>query len=348
MHERARALDAFVAKTPWAGATRHPLGADASFRRYVRLFADKACAGGGRGTALLMDAPPPHEDVRPFLRVGNMLRALGLSAPEVFAEDVAQGFLLLEDWGEGTYTRLLERGADEAALYGLAVDVLIALHHHPRGPDFTAQLPPYDTARLLDEAVLLTDWYWPAIFGARPAPSVRSAYEAAWREVLAPLVSGARVITLRDYHVDNLMRLDGREGVRACGLLDFQDALAGHPAYDLVSLLQDARRDISPTLAQAMLSRYLEASHVDDHEAFMAAFTILGAQRHAKVIGIFTRLCKRDGKTVYLRHIPRLWRLLERAFTHPALAPVARWFDVHVPPEYRAVPRHRTEIHNDG
>lgn len=343
MPERARALDAFVTTAGWGAASRRPLAGDASFRRYVRLCMN---APGDRKTrtALVMDAPPPREDVRPFVHIDRMLRSLGLSVPEILAEDVEQGFLLLEDLGDDTYTRLLATGADEHALYALAVDVLIALHRHPLGPVLSAQLPPYDAARLLDEAFLLTDWYWPAIFGHPLGAVARADYEAAWRDALAPTLTGQRVLTLRDYHVDNLMRLEGRDGVRACGLLDFQDALAGHPAYDLVSLLQDARRDVAPALSRAMLSRYLGALDVPDHERFTAAFTVLGAQRHAKVIGIFTRLCKRDGKTVYLRHIPRLWRLLETAFAHPALAAVAEWFDTYIPSEHRRTPLRESEI----
>ncbi|TCS61644.1 aminoglycoside phosphotransferase family protein [Varunaivibrio sulfuroxidans] len=338
MPERARALDAFVTRAGWGRASRRPLAGDASFRRYVRLSIDDGTVRDGRPhkrTALVMDAPPPLEDIRPFCRVDRMLLSLGLSAPEILAEDTERGFLLLEDWGDNTYTRLLAAGADETALYALAVDVLIVLRRHPLSPVLSAQLPPYDTRRLLDEAFLLTDWYWPAIFGRPLSPDARAAYEAAWRGALAPALTEPRVLTLRDYHVDNLMRIDGRDGVRACGLLDFQDALAGHPAYDLVSLLQDARRDISPALATAMLARYLDALDIPDRDAFTAAFTILGAQRHAKVIGVFARLCKRDGKTVYLGHIPRLWRLLETALAHPTLAAVAEWFDAYIPPERR-------------
>lgn len=329
---RAEARRDFLARQGWADAAVTPLAADASFRSYHRV------RRGGDG-AVLMDAPPPKEDVRPFRAIDRRLIALGLSAPEILAEDVAQGFLLLEDFGDGTFTRLLAEGTDEAALYDLAVDALIALHRAPGAaePMPGHDLPAYDAARYLAEAALLPDWFLPAV-GAPLSGEARAGYDDAWRAALAALDGLPATLVLRDFHVDNLMRLPGRDGVAACGLLDFQDAVSGPAAYDLMSLLEDARRDIAPALAARGKARYLAAFPGLDGKAFAAAWAVLAAQRHAKVIGIFTRLCVRDGKPQYLSHIPRVWRLLEAALAHPANAPVAAWFAAHVPAALRRSP----------
>jgi aminoglycoside/choline kinase family phosphotransferase len=284
-----------------------------------------------------MEAPPDREDVRPFLHMARHLRDLGFSAPEIFAADRTTGLVLLEDFGDDTFTRMLSAGHDETSLYQLAIDVLIHLHRLEPATAVPAWLPPYDTGRLLDEALLLCDWYMPAAC-RRPTEAARVAYSAAWEEALIPAVSSPATLVLRDFHVDNLMRLSGRDGLRACGLLDFQDAVAGPAAYDVMSLLEDARRDVSPALKAEMLARYAAGIGHADWEPFHRTFAVLAAQRHAKVIGIFTRLSRRDGKDAYLAHIPRVWRLLERALAHDALAPVAGWFDRHLPAPARVVP----------
>lgn len=329
--ERRPRIKAFLAANGWAGVDPSPLAGDASFRRYERL-------NDGERRAVLMDAPPPQEDIRPFVAMARHLLGLGLSAPRVLAEDAEAGLLLLEDLGDDTYTRLLAQGVDERDLYELATDVLIHIHRQPPGRACPERLPPYDTQRLLDEACLLTDWYMPAVFGHATAPEARHAYVAAWRKLFLGVHAQPTTLVLRDYHVDNLMRLPARDGVTACGLLDFQDAVAGPAAYDLMSLLEDARRDIDPGLVEAMLARYYAAFPRLDREEFETVFAIVGAQRHAKVVGIFTRLCARDGKPDYLVHIPRVWRLLERSTRHPTLAPVARWLDRHIPRDKRGIP----------
>lgn len=328
MPERAAEIEAFLAAHGWRTEELRPLAGDASFRSYRRLV---------RGTrrAVLMDAPPAHEDVRPFVRMAEHLRRLGFSAPAIYAEDVARGLLLLEDLGDDTFTRLLGAGADEQALYALGVDVLIALHALPAAQAIPAGLPDYDLDRLLKEALLFVDWYLPAVTGCAPAPSERAGYIEAWREVLPLVLAQPRTLVLRDYHVDNLLRLADCDGLGACGLLDFQDAVAGAPAYDLMSLLEDARRDVAGDLRAEMLARYHEGARPSDGQGFATAYAILAAQRHAKVIGIFTRLSRRDGKHGYLVHIPRVWGLLDRALANAALAPVAAWFDRHVPAEVR-------------
>ena len=289
MSERDERIAAFLAANRWDRAERRPLSGDASFRRYERLV-------NGTRRTVLMDAPPPHEDVRSFVRVARHLRDLGLSAPEIQAEDPDAGLLLLEDLGDDTYTRMLAGGGDERALYALAVDVLVHLHRPPEA--IPEGLAPYDDAQLLKEACWLTDWYMPAVLD-RPTPqAVRRGYIEAWLSVFPVVHAQPRTLVLRDYHVDNLMWLPARQGVAACGLLDFQDAVAGPAAYDLMSLLEDARRDIDPELAAAMRERYGAAFPGLDAPAFDTAYAILGAQRHAKVIGVFTRLCVRDASPI--------------------------------------------------
>jgi aminoglycoside/choline kinase family phosphotransferase len=328
---RNSALGRFLAHAGWAGVAPLSLAGDASFRRYYRLI-----AGGRR--AVLMDAPPPMEDVGSYIAVAEMLRDLGFSAPEIYAEDRDQGFLLIEDFGDDVYTRLLARGADEGALYALAIDTLAALHRAvaERGLPL---LPAYDETRLLAEAELLAEWYAPAVLGAALPDVAREEYRAGWRQVLPRAAFAAPTLVLRDYHVDNLMLLPGRRGVRACGLLDFQDAVCGPASYDVVSLIEDARRDVPASLRSMMSERYAARFPALDRAAFARSAAILAAQRNCKIIGIFTRLWRRDGKPVYLAHIPRVWRLLEDDLRRePELRPIADWLDRYLPPALRRAP----------
>jgi aminoglycoside/choline kinase family phosphotransferase len=310
---------AFLADAGWDGAAIVPLAGDASFRRYFRVL------DGGR-RAVLMDAPPPHEDPRPFIAIAEHLLADGFAAPQILARDLKEGLVLIEDFGDLRIKEHLEADpADELSLYARAVDLIADLHRLP-----PADLPSYDRAVYQREVGLLTEWYCPAI-----GLSVDDdAYVAAWDAVL-PLVEESvspTVTVLRDYHAENIMLID-RAASHGLGLLDFQDALAGHPAYDLVSLLQDARRDVPVEVEAAMLAHYKAiASPPAD---FDAAYAVLGAQRNAKIVGIFTRLWKRDGKPRYLSFLPRMWGLLERDLAHPALAPVAAWFDANIPADQR-------------
>ncbi|HIJ63678.1 MAG TPA: phosphotransferase [Rhodospirillaceae bacterium] len=327
MSDRATLMDAFLTRHGWPPQARRPLAGDASFRHYHRL------ADNGR-RAVLMDAPPPQEDVRPFVLIARHLAALGLSTPALLAVDETAGLLLLEDFGDDTFTRLLDAGTAADDLYALAIDCVAALHRLGAAA-IPAGLPAYDDQRLLTEALLLTDWYLPKVTGGRLADTAREDYAALWRELFPLARAMPDTLVLRDFHVDNLMRLPGRPGVAACGLLDFQDAVAGPLTYDLMSLLEDARRDLDPALVSAMRRRYLDAFPALDREAFDLSWTVLAAQRHAKVIGIFTRLEQRDGKPVYLRHIPRVWHLLEAALAHPRLGRLKAWLDRHLPAELR-------------
>ncbi|MDA0662543.1 MAG: phosphotransferase [Proteobacteria bacterium] len=326
MTDREARIKAFLSAQGWGQAERRPLADDASFRRYERL------RESGR-RAILMDAPPPRENVVPFLDIDATLCGMGFSAPEIFAEDRAAGLLLLEDFGDATYTSALANDpACEAELYTLAVDTLIALHRRFAGAD---GIPPYDLPRLMTEANLLVEWYYPAVYGRDAPPALCREFEELWRTAFDALPASAGTLVLRDYHVDNLMWLRDREGVQACGLLDFQDAVIGHRAYDMVSLLEDARRDVPGGLARTLLDRYLGAFPEIGPDGFRQAYAMYGAQRSTKILGIFTRLDRRDGKPVYLKHIARVWRWLEGDLSHPALAGLKSWFDREFPTESR-------------
>ncbi len=311
-------VEAFLASAGWGDAGIAPLAGDASFRRYFRVR-------HGEKSAMLMDAPPPNEDPAPFLRAAKWLDANGMRAPHIFAEDAARGLVLLEDFGDVRMRDYLDQWpADEREIYEVAVDALIELHRLPAGPFLDYSMSEYQR-----EARLLTEWYCPAQNLTVDGPGFTRAWQQAFDGVLARQRTGVTV--LRDYHSENIMLLGS---LQKQGLLDFQDALVGHKAYDLVSLLQDARRDVSPELEAAMIERYVAASGTD--RDFAADYARLGAQRNAKIVGIFVRLWKRDGKPRYLDLIPRVWQLLERDLAHPALEPVARWFDANIPAGLRA------------
>ncbi|MCW3837871.1 aminoglycoside phosphotransferase family protein [Sphingomonas canadensis] len=310
----------FLASAGWAGAAIEPVAGDASLRRYFRAVLP------GR-TAILMDSPPAKgEDPRPFVQVARWLSDRGFAAPAILHEDLDAGLLLLEDFGSERMRETVDGEPHrEQELYAAAVDLLVRLHAHEAAP-----LGAYDLDVYHREAALFPDWYCRETGLDVDA----GGYRAAWEKVLAPVADGHVPVTvLRDYHAENIMLIRDQN----LGLLDFQDALAGHRAYDLVSLLQDARRDVPAAIEAAMLERYRSATGAD--AAFDTAYHVLGAQRNAKIIGIFTRLWKRDGKPRYPTLCPRVWTYLERDLAHPALAPVKAWFDSNVPAEHRGDPK---------
>lgn len=315
---------AFLARIGWGGAAIRPLAGDASFRRYFRVHL-------GDRQAVLMDAPPPHEDPRPFIAIAGILRDRGFSAPEILGADLEQGLVLLEDFGDRLVRPVIEQEpGSEEAIYETACDLLSAL----AGVPAPAEIAPYDDSVMLREVNLFPEWYAPATGLDVDASSFAEAWRQCWAEV-ERVALAERILVLRDYHAENLLLLD-RPGLQRLGLLDFQDALAGHAAYDLVSLLQDARRDVPAALEEAMLARYIAGNEIADEAAFRAHYAIMGAQRNTKILGIFTRLWQRDGKPNYLAYQPRVWAYLERDLDHPALAPVKIWFDLHVPVQARA------------
>jgi len=350
--QRLTALTAFLDETPYAAAPTRYLQGDASTRSYARLVLPDR-------SAVLMNSPrqpdgPPirdgkpysalvhlAEDVAPFVAVAAALRERGLSAPAIYAFDLEGGFLVLEDLGDRVFGRELAKGRPEAELWGPAVDVLLALAEAPPPALLPVEghaphrLPVYDAEAMLVEVSLLIDWLWPALHG-QPAPeALREEYSGLWRPLLERSAAQDLGWVLRDYHSPNLIWLPEREGARRVGLLDFQDALRGPLAYDLVSLLQDARLNVPEALEAELLARYCagrgaQSQHFSSDQ-FRTLYATLGAQRNSKILGIFARLAKRDGKRGYLAHIPRVARYLERDLAHPALADLRSFYARELP-----------------
>lgn len=313
MTNRAALAEALIAGTPWANARRTPLAGDASNRRYERLTDPDS----GR-TVVLMDAPPDKgEDVEPFVRVAKYLQSIGLSAPEILAEDAANGFLLLEDFGDDLFARLLERQPQlEQDLYEAATDVLVHLHAAP-----LPALDSYDPSLMTDLSALAFTKYAEGIQGTHDADA-RMRFEHRFADILHQETSGTRVVVLRDYHAENLIWLPDRDGVQRVGLLDFQSAMLCHPAYDLMSLLQDVRRNVPVSIEMGMINRYIDATGVDDHD-FRTAYSVLGVQRNLRILGGFARLATDYGKPHYIDLIPMAWSHIMRDLEHPALISVA-------------------------
>jgi len=314
MNPRDPLITAFLDRAGWGAAQIAPLAGDASNRRYLRLLRDGQ-------PAVLMDAPPEKgEDVRPFIRIDHYLLEAGLSAPRILAADEVGGFLLLEDLGDAIFARRIEADPPcEEPLYEAAVDVLAALHSHALPDDLAA----YDAATMGPLAALAIDWYHAGATGAA-SPDLSARLGDIVTGLCQAFADAPPVTVLRDYHAENLIWLPGRAGVAQVGLLDFQDAMAGHPAYDLVSLLQDARRDVPSPLARRMRARFLAATG-HDAERFDTAYAVLGAQRSLRILGVFARLCLRDGKAHYVDLIPRVWRALNENLAHAALEPLAKF-----------------------
>lgn len=330
--DRHALIDQFLHRSGYGDAVRDPLKGDASFRRYERIRR-------ANEIKILMDAPPPKEDVRPFITVTHLLRAQQLSAPEILAKDEDQGFLLLEELGDQSYTIMLQREPQrELELYRHAVEVLVALYHAQE--QMVAQLgiaiEPYDHATLLREANLVVEWFLPQVVGLAKAAELKASYVSTWEAILRATPLRTNCAVLRDYHADNLMWLPERSGIQKVGLLDYQDARMGDPAYDLVSFLEDIRRNVAPETIESLLDFYISETGQDNAE-FMTRYSVLGAQRNSKIVGIFTRLCVRDNKPHYLNWLPSVWRWLEYDLSQPALAPLKAWFDEHVPESARGV-----------
>ena len=342
---RLRAISEFLDKTPYADAGAHYLQGDASARSYARLVLPHR-------SAILMNSPrqpdgPPirdgkpysalvhlAEDVTPFVAVAGALRESSLTAPAIYAFDLEQGFIILEDLGDRVFGAEIakdhNKGHKMAELWGAAVNALLAIAEAPPPERLPIEghapyrLPGFDADAMLTEASLLIDWFWPALHGKLMPQALRDEFAALWRPLLARAATSDSGWVLRDYHSPNLMWLPAREGVKRVGLLDFQDALKGPLAYDLVSLLQDARLDVPEALEREQLARYCAARNAQSphfsSDGFRTLYATLGAQRNSKILGIFARLAKRDGKRGYLAHIPRVARYLERDLAHPALA----------------------------
>lgn len=304
----------FLNATAWSNAACEPLTGDASARKYFRLQKDKQ-------SAVLMDASSVLESVAPFIQISQHLHQLGFSVPAILARSDEKGLLLLEDFGDDTFARFLDNQGDMEKLYTLATDVLIALHQHPQA--IPKDLRVYHPEEMLEDMGLFLEWRTPTISEAGKAE-----FKTVWREVLPVAHQVPASLLLRDYHVANLMLLPEREGVRQAGLLDFQDAYQGPITYDLLSLLEDARRDVPESLKEKMAAHYLAQFPALDQKAFETSLAILAALRHTRVLAIFERLSQHEGKHDYKKlHSPRVERLLQRAMRHPRLAGVKRWME---------------------
>ncbi|MGB5559562.1 MAG: phosphotransferase [Paracoccaceae bacterium] len=310
MTNRTALSSAFLARAGWAGAKRSPLAGDASDRRYERILKDTG------ESAVLMDVGPIGGDsLRPFIKIADHLKRIGLSAPEIRATDLRNGFLLLEDFGDNLFAVLmLSDPAIERALYEEAIDLLVHLHRAPL-PDRVSEFRPRQMAEF---AAIAYEWYDPD-----PHSGSEKVCVAELTRLLSMVATNQPVLALRDFHSENLIWLPERTGTRRVGLLDFQDAFLCHPAYDLVSLLRDARRDRSPGLAQPLIDRYVQVSGCDSADLHLA-LAVYGAQRNLRIVGIFARLCRMQGKPHYIDLIPRVWRHLLTDLAHPDLEDLRR------------------------
>jgi len=348
---RLQALRQFLSDSGYADATRRRMAGDASTRSYARL-------AGHDGVFILMnsprrpDGPAIHdgksysalahlaEDVKPFVAIANGLRERGFSAPSIHHADLEAGFLITEDFGsagviEGDPPRPI------AERYQAATDMLAELHREtlpemlPLAPHVTYAIPSFDTDALLVEIGLMPQWYLPDR-GVEISPDSRAEFVAMWRDLLSKPTAGPKTWALRDFHSPNLIWLDQRSGPAKVGIIDFQDTVLGPAAYDLASLLQDARLDVPEQLELALLTRYIRARRASDDTfdpaEFAEIYAIMSAQRNTKLLGIFARLNRRDGKPQYLRHLPRIWTYLTRSLAHPALSGIREWYSAHVPP----------------
>jgi hypothetical protein len=348
--ERIALLRAFLDETGYGAARRERMQGDASTRIFERLTLD------GKTSILMNAAPRPDgppvrdgkpysaiahlaEDTIPYLALAKGLGDRSLSAPAILQADPGRGFIIMEDLGD---TRIVD-GDPPAPIeerYQFAVDLLLSLHRRklperlPVAPQINYRLPHYDIDAFLIEAELLLDWYL-VMAKAPPSAAAREAFVGLWRDALAPALAAPTTWVLRDYHSPNLLWLPDRYDIGQIGVLDFQDALIGPAAYDVASLLQDARVDVPEAMEVALLSRYvrarIEADVNFDTAGFTQLYATLAAQRATKILGIFARLDRRDRKPQYLCHLPRLWTYLQRSLAHPALAPLKAWYDANVP-----------------
>jgi aminoglycoside/choline kinase family phosphotransferase len=361
MSERHAAMMDFLRQAGWGSADVQALPGDASTRRYFRV------AAGGRH-AMLMDqpqhaeTPAAHPEATPqerhalgynavarlagadcarFVAISGFLRSRGLSTPEIYAADCDAGFVLMEDFGDRLYADILGGDGNEVELYKAAVETLVQLHINPAPAKISPQIAlyPYDETAMLAEIALLTDWYLPLALNRKATRDETSEHRELWQKLLLSTKTADTKFVHRDYHAQNLLWLPDRNGTARVGLIDFQDAVAGSNAYDLVSLLEDARRDVSPELAEAMKGHYLstmrdQAMAVNEEE-LRAAFAIMAAQRNAKIAGIFSRLQLRDGKPRYIGYLPRVWSYLRHDLEHPALGDLKIWYEKVLPPAAR-------------
>ncbi|MCY4051639.1 MAG: phosphotransferase [Gammaproteobacteria bacterium] len=303
----------FLTDSGYSGSKLTSLTPDASFRQYHRLEYN------GRNV-MFMDAPPDKENLEAFIQISLHLQKLGIRCPKIYNYNLSKGFALIEDLGDMTFTRLLNEDADETALYSQAIHLLAKLHNNPKSDE--VKLSYFNWQHFIHEAVLFVDWYLPLIAEKSPPKVVRDDFVYEWFEIYDRLAPLDYSLVLRDYHVDNLMQVDGE-----CAVLDYQDALVGSCAYDFVSLLQDARRDIPKKLFKNMLDLYLSLREDEvERKDFLQHCSIFGAARHMKIAGIFARLWVRDNKPAYMAYMPRVIEHIAKSFRDPKLRRIKNWF----------------------
>lgn len=319
MREKRRQLAlSFLKKNNAQENLSNALGNDASFRTYYRL--DKP------ENSLLMDSPAAHEPVAPFVKIAEHLLSLGLTAPEIIAKDLENNFLIIEDFGDRTFSKLINAGHDREELYSLAVDVLAKLHNEQKAS--WVSVPEYTNDTFIEETGRTVNWYYPILKNKKPSSEMREKWVQAWRSVFDGLPEIEKTLVLRDYHCDNLMLVDHKQGIESCGLLDFQDGLIGPTPYDLVSILENDRIAVPQDIQDRMIERYCRARGQGfDRESFMLWYRVLGTQRQMKILGLFYRLYIRDLKPGYLNFIPQVITLIKQGLKAPVLAPVAQLFE---------------------
>lgn len=332
--QRITKKNSFVKNSGLKITRSDPLKSDASFRTYERLY-------GESKTFILMDAPPQTgENCKSFLAISNYLIDLGFSAPNIYKHDLENGFLILEDFGDRLFSLILKDNSNEKNLYINAIDCLLALQdktvleYIKIFDNEKYKIPLYDELTLLKEVNLLIEWFYPTIFGEQINEKLRAEYVSIWKDLISRVDQTDKVLVLRDYHADNLIYLKDKNGINKVGLLDFQDAVIGSPLYDLVSLLEDSRILVKKNIIDEMIKRFLNNTNIVKSN-FIRDYSIFAAQRHSKVIGIFTRLYKRDKKSNYLKFIPYTWDLLEKSLANLPSSDLSFWLNKNIPPEFR-------------
>ncbi len=323
MTDRTLRVTEFLRECGWSAAAREVLAGDASNRSYERLYDDE----DNQSVVLMKTPPEAASSVKAFVKVTKILQGFGLSVPKTIHCDYENGLLLIEDLGDALFARICsDHSTMEQQIYEVAIDLLVVLHSHP----VPAGLPFYDIATYRREAMLLVQWYLPAVTGGPVSKALTDQFDNLIADCCEKIPQAQQVLVLRDFHAENLLWLPERSATNRIGLLDYQDALIGNPAYDIMSLLEDARRHTADKLQRDMKRRYLDATGHQE-AAFGMSYSILGMQRNLKILGIFMRLCTRDGKFTYLDLLPRVWRHIQRDLSHPALSEMRQWVNKHVP-----------------
>ena len=309
-----------------------PIKSDASFRKYFRVYIRNQ-----KRNLLLVDSPKKTENNLGYLKATNIFEKINLSVPKIISFNISKGSFLIEDFGINTYTNSLKNGESEYKLYNLATDILIYINNQSK--NLKKKLPQYTNKKLIEESMLFLEWYWPAIHKNKPKKDVVNEFIKIWNNLLNKNLRTKKVLVHRDFHIDNLFFLKDRKGLKACGLIDFQDAVIGPTSYDLVSLLEDARRNVNKEVIFKMYNKFVRKLSKKQKEDFVKEYKVLATNRHLKVIGIFTRLCKRDKKNSYLKHIPRLWKLIEYNLNFYSLSELNKWINEFFPKKFRIRPK---------